>query len=932
MEGSLLPIRVYALAKQLKLDSKVLVDICIKAGIMGKGSALASLTDEEYATLKEFMASGGRRSTPAAEAIGSASSAFAAPTAPQTGREAAAIRRADYLGPGDAPAGNVPMLLAPKQKPSGEAAAPKAMEKEKEKEKEKAAPKIKLAPMPAMHVPSTVFQSDEHFAGTGVVPGKMTVESGGANPSPLLKKTDVLVKAVLANPTGSLVKLCSLVPELPPSEVLPYIQCIRNAELARKVFEASRQQYEDGRTRKIAELEQQAKEVQRKLKERRDEDLAEVLEIILEPFVDSGEFPVTMWPDFEKILRGRRYGYKPLQLLERAEQCYETLAGPSGMFRLASSYLRGRRGPNASDKGLTWMRKAAERGHRTAQDNMGRICSSGKGVPQNFEEAAKWFQMAAAQGDPSAQYRLGICYAEGTGVTKDEAEAVKWFRKATEQGDSTAQFRLGLCYAEGKGVTKDEAEAVKWFREAAEQGNSDAATRLRTMAEQGNAVAQFALGECYHRYNSHVVVAKDDRDAVNWFHKAAEQGHAEAQNKLGLCYSLGEGVAQDITEGMKWFRKAAEQGNAEALKRLHALAEKGNAFAQFTLGECYYRGRGAAKDPAAAANWLRKAAEQGHAEAQNKLGVCYSVGEGVAQNIAEGVKWFRKAAERGNVDAVKALRTLAEQGNVVAQLAFGECSDSGDGVATDDTEAVKWLGKAADRGDPNAQFRLGQCYAGGKGVAKNESHAVEWFRKAAEQGNANAQFALATCYLGGRGVSKNKQQAAEWYRSAAQQGHSGAQAVLQENKGFPTLFEKLFSAPLLVHSPSVGPDLGLVLPDVLSDGDWVPDYISGARCKPRMTLWCVVTIILVPLAAATFCLEWKYLAVRSDFPLLAKLLQYAGGVCLVGLYAALFLSRVAPRWYWGDLVGQLNRLAARLVPCLGFLAAATYYCWTDNTV
>ena len=49
-----MPIRIYALAKQLKLDSKELVDICTKAGVTGKGSALASLTDEETARVMAY--------------------------------------------------------------------------------------------------------------------------------------------------------------------------------------------------------------------------------------------------------------------------------------------------------------------------------------------------------------------------------------------------------------------------------------------------------------------------------------------------------------------------------------------------------------------------------------------------------------------------------------------------------------------------------------------------------------------------------------------------------------------------------------------------------------------------------------------------------------------------------------------------------------
>jgi len=50
-----LAVRIYALAKELKLDSKELVDLCTKAGIRGKGSALASLSDKEADKLKEFL-------------------------------------------------------------------------------------------------------------------------------------------------------------------------------------------------------------------------------------------------------------------------------------------------------------------------------------------------------------------------------------------------------------------------------------------------------------------------------------------------------------------------------------------------------------------------------------------------------------------------------------------------------------------------------------------------------------------------------------------------------------------------------------------------------------------------------------------------------------------------------------------------------------
>ncbi|MFM7974099.1 MAG: translation initiation factor IF-2 N-terminal domain-containing protein, partial [Pirellula sp.] len=58
-------VRIYSLAKDLGIDSKELVDMCARIGIQGKGSALASLEDDEIAKIKSHLA---ERSAPAAEA------------------------------------------------------------------------------------------------------------------------------------------------------------------------------------------------------------------------------------------------------------------------------------------------------------------------------------------------------------------------------------------------------------------------------------------------------------------------------------------------------------------------------------------------------------------------------------------------------------------------------------------------------------------------------------------------------------------------------------------------------------------------------------------------------------------------------------------------------------------------------------------------
>ena len=73
-------VRIYTLAKDLKVDSKDLVDLCKKAGITGKGSALASLTDEEAQKVTDYVRGSASNSAPNATAPRPATPRTATPT------------------------------------------------------------------------------------------------------------------------------------------------------------------------------------------------------------------------------------------------------------------------------------------------------------------------------------------------------------------------------------------------------------------------------------------------------------------------------------------------------------------------------------------------------------------------------------------------------------------------------------------------------------------------------------------------------------------------------------------------------------------------------------------------------------------------------------------------------------------------------------
>jgi uncharacterized protein len=220
----------------------------------------------------------------------------------------------------------------------------------------------------------------------------------------------------------------------------------------------------------------------------------------------------------------------------------------------------------------------------------------------------------------------------------DYATALKEWTPLAEQGEVVAQYSLGEMYINGYGVPQDYKTAMKWFTLA---------------AEQGDATAQAWLGSMY--YNGYGV-PPDYKTAVKWFTLAAEQGDATAQAWLGSMYHDGEGVPQDYQTAMKWFTLAAEQGDATA---------------QAWLGPMYYNGYGVPPDYKTAVKWFTLAAEQGDATAQAWLGSMYHNGDGVPKHYKTAMKWTTLAAEQGNASAQSnlALTKRPEQQKFLADLA-----------------------------------------------------------------------------------------------------------------------------------------------------------------------------------------------------------------------------------------------------------------------
>ena len=146
-------------------------------------------------------------------------------------------------------------------------------------------------------------------------------------------------------------------------------------------------------------------------------------------------------------------------------------------------------------------------------------------------------------------------YSNGRAALQHDKEAEKWYRKAAEQGQAGAQFCLGESYDTGRGVLQDGKEAAKCYGRAAEQGYDRAKSRHCFSSDTGRGVP------------------KAD-EIVEFYRKLAEQGAAFAQYNLGVAYDTGRGVRQDTKRAHMWLNIGVLNGEFLAHRHRRAIVER----------------------------------------------------------------------------------------------------------------------------------------------------------------------------------------------------------------------------------------------------------------------------------------------------------------------------------------------------------------------
>lgn len=141
-------------------------------------------------------------------------------------------------------------------------------------------------------------------------------------------------------------------------------------------------------------------------------------------------------------------------------------------------------GGHSDAQATHWLERASDHGNAVAQNALGALYQSGRGVGADPAKATRLYLAAAGQGNRHAMSNLAVLYAGAGQGMKDYTEASRWFERSASLGYVDAQFNLAVLYERGDGVPQSLIDAYKWYAIAAASGDAVAKQRADAIATQ----------------------------------------------------------------------------------------------------------------------------------------------------------------------------------------------------------------------------------------------------------------------------------------------------------------------------------------------------------------------------------------------------------------------------------------------------------------
>ena len=124
-----------------------------------------------------------------------------------------------------------------------------------------------------------------------------------------------------------------------------------------------------------------------------------------------------------------------------------TCAWPSAQARLCLEMSGGENAASQVVYFADWsrLRHRAERGDADAQFQLGNLYYAppeSSGIPQSYRKAFELYWAAAQRGHATAQHNVGVMYVNGDYVPASLSEGYAWFMLSASNGDPAGQRRL----------------------------------------------------------------------------------------------------------------------------------------------------------------------------------------------------------------------------------------------------------------------------------------------------------------------------------------------------------------------------------------------------------------------------------------------------------------------------------------------------------
>lgn len=243
----------------------------------------------------------------------------------------------------------------------------------------------------------------------------------------------------------------------------------------------------------------------------------------------------------------------------------------------------------------------------------------------------------------------------------------------------------GTPQAQSRDATQQQLQAAQAALTAGHQ--EQAWQRYHRLAERGNALAQFVVGQFLQQGWGRPI---DQVAACNWFSKAAGQHVPYAEHLWADCLAQGIGREQDIARALYWYERAANDGHwlslcsaahyfihgqgvakdvQRGLSMCTQAAQAESPPAMLQLARYYEQDADVPQDLPKARYWYEQAAQRQQPEAQYRLGLMLAQGTGGPAQADAALTWLESAASAGYAEAY--LPTAVLYGNADVQADTG---------------------------------------------------------------------------------------------------------------------------------------------------------------------------------------------------------------------------------------------------------------------